>query len=101
MDVNGLELDVFPPFLANSGLAAEALEGNTDPSSIGGNNGDGSQINDFRFICINNNNNTVTEAEEEPLPPSQGTTLYVTNQRDNTVEIYDITDPCPCTCKSI
>jgi hypothetical protein len=60
LNVNGLELDVFPPFLANSSLAAEAVEGNTDPSSIGGNNCDGSQIDDFRFICINNSNNTVT-----------------------------------------
>jgi hypothetical protein len=65
VNVNGLSLDVFPPFLGgDSGLAAEAAEGNTDPSSIAG-NGDSSQINDFRFICINNNNNTVIE-EEEP-----------------------------------
>ncbi len=41
-NVNGLELDEFLPFLANSGLAGEAVEGNTDPSSIVGNNGDGS-----------------------------------------------------------
>jgi 6-phosphogluconolactonase (cycloisomerase 2 family) len=95
VNVNGLELDVIPPFLADNVLAAEAVEGNTDPSSIGGNNVDGSQINDFRFICINNNNNTVTEVEEveEPLPQSQDTTMYVTNFRDNTVEIYDINDP--------
>ncbi|MGE0243803.1 MAG: hypothetical protein AB7F53_08360 [Nitrososphaeraceae archaeon] len=71
VNVNGLELDVFPPFLAdNSGLAAEAVEGNTDPSWIAGNggNGEGSQINDFRFICINNNNNTIVENQSpEPL----------------------------------
>ena len=61
INVNGLELDVFPPFLGN-GLAAEAQEGSTDASSIaGGNNGYGPKINDFSFICINNNNNTVIE----------------------------------------
>jgi hypothetical protein len=74
VDANGLELDVFAPFLANSGLAAEAVEGNTDTSSIVGNNGDGSQINDFRVICIQNNNNIVTEAEEEPTPPTPPST---------------------------
>jgi hypothetical protein len=69
VNVNGLELDVFPPFLGGE-VAAEAAEPNTDSSSFAaGNNGDGSQINDFRFICINNNNNTVIEAEEEPIPP--------------------------------
>ena len=69
VNVNGLELDVFPPFLGGGDLAAEAAEGNNDANSFAaGNNGDGSQINDFRFICINNNNNTVIEAEE-PIPP--------------------------------
>ena len=34
VNVNGLELDEFLPFLANSGLAAEAVEGNTDPSHL-------------------------------------------------------------------
>ncbi|HEX5186527.1 MAG TPA: hypothetical protein VFV86_06520 [Nitrososphaeraceae archaeon] len=62
-----MELDIFPPFLANSNLAAEAVEGSSDLSSIA-DNGD-SQINDFRFICINNNNNTVIE-EQEPIPPT-------------------------------
>ncbi|MGE0243643.1 MAG: hypothetical protein AB7P56_06920 [Nitrososphaeraceae archaeon] len=66
VNVNGLELKVFPPFLANSGLATEAVEGNTGPRSFAG-NGDTSQINDFRFICINNNNNTVIQ---EPIPPT-------------------------------
>jgi len=62
VNVNGLELEVFPPFLADSGLIAEAQDANTDAISFtAGNNGDGSQINDFRFICINNNNNTVIE----------------------------------------
>jgi hypothetical protein len=71
VNVNGLTLDVFPPFLTNSGLAAETAQGNDDPSSIAG-NGDGSQINDFRYICINNNNNTVVEGEE-PIPPTPPT----------------------------
>jgi len=58
VNVNGLELDVFPQFLGG-GLAAD---GTSDASSFAGNaaNG-GSEINDFRFICINNNNNTVVE----------------------------------------
>jgi hypothetical protein len=69
VNVNGLELDVFPPVLGGSdGLAAQAAEDNTDASSFAGNNGHGSKINDFRFICINNNNNTVVAAEE-PVPP--------------------------------
>src|SRR5215216_7116893 len=67
VNVNGLELDVFPPFLGE-GLAAEAQEGSTDTSSFAG-NGDDSEINDFRFICINNNNNTVIGEVEEPVTP--------------------------------
>ena len=86
--------DVFPPFLGGE-VAAEAVESNTDASFFVDNNGDGSQINDFRFICINNNINTVIEGKE-PIPPTPPEpeppiiTLYVTNQGDNTVEIYDI-----------
>ena len=71
VNVNGLEFNVFPPFLGGSGLAAEAAdEANTDASSFTGNgaNGDISKINDFRFICKNNNNNTVID--EEPTPPT-------------------------------
>jgi hypothetical protein len=60
VNLNGLELDVFPPFLTNSGLAAEAADDNNEPSSFAANN-EGSTVNDFRFICINNNNNTVNE----------------------------------------
>jgi hypothetical protein len=62
VNVNGLELSVLPPFLSDGEIAAETVEPNTDASSFaGGNNGYGPQINDFRFICINNNNNTVIE----------------------------------------
>jgi hypothetical protein len=58
-----------PPFLGGSEVATESVEPNTDASSFAaGNNGEGSQINDFRFICINNNNNTVIGGEE-PIPP--------------------------------
>jgi hypothetical protein len=68
VNVNGLVLDVFPPFLGGEDLAAEAVDDNTDTKSFAGNNGDNSasQINDFRFICINNNNNTVIEKEQTP-----------------------------------
>jgi hypothetical protein len=76
VNVNGLELDVFPPFLGGGDIAAEAAEPSTDASSFAG-SGDsdgGSVINDFRFICINNNNNTVIGGEEpippEPIPPT-------------------------------
>jgi hypothetical protein len=68
VNVNGLELNVLPPFLGGE-VAAIASDGETNANSFA-NNGDGSQINDFRFICINNNNNTVIEAEEEPIPPT-------------------------------
>ena len=77
VNVNGLTLDVFPPFLGGG----EVADGETDANSFAGNNGDGSQINDFRFVCINNNNNTVIEAEEPipPVPPVDETaTLNVT-----------------------
>ena len=40
-----------------------------DASSLAaGNNGDDSQINDFRFICINNNNNTVVSGGNDSIP---------------------------------
>lgn len=67
VNVNGLELDVFPSLLDGEGVA-EAAEGQTDANSFANNNGgsnSGSTINDFRFICINNNNNTVIN--EQPL----------------------------------
>ena len=72
VNVNGLELSVLPSFLGGGEVAAEAVEPNTDASSFAGNKGDGSEINDFRFICINNNNNTVIEAGNEsiPIPPT-------------------------------
>jgi len=72
VNVNGLELDVLPQFLADSSLAVEAAESNTDTSSFSAGNGYGSEINDFRFICINNNNNTVAGVGE-PVPPEPET----------------------------
>ncbi|HJT85453.1 MAG TPA: hypothetical protein VJ697_13315 [Nitrososphaeraceae archaeon] len=76
VNVNGLELDVFPPFLAdNSGLAteaaaAEAEDGNTDPRSIAsGNNGDTSEIKDFRVICTSYNDNRNIQAGEKAILP--------------------------------
>jgi hypothetical protein len=73
VNVNGLELNVLPPFLGggDDSQAPEALEeGTTDANSFtnNGESNSASQINDFRFICINNNNNTVVAAEE-PVPP--------------------------------
>jgi hypothetical protein len=74
VNVNGLELDVFPPFLGGGDIAADAAEANTGASSFEGNGGanGGSEINDFRFICINNNNNTLIGGGE-PVPPTPPT----------------------------
>src|SRR5262245_26111838 len=72
VNVNGLELNVFHPFLGGEVGAASAEDGETDTKSFAV-NGDGSQINDFRFICINNNNNnTVIGAGNDliPVPPT-------------------------------
>jgi len=92
VNVNGLDFNVFPSFLGDSGLAAEAAdEVNTDASSFTGNgaNGNISKINDFRFICINNNNNTFVGVDnEEPTPPGPTTanlnvTKLVTCQQED------------------
>ena len=80
VNVNGLELDVLPPFLGgDSGLADTAAEDNSGANSFAAGNDDGSQISDFRFICINNNNNTVIEGEEEPIPPTPPEPLTTAN----------------------
>jgi hypothetical protein len=72
VNVNGLELDVFPSLLGGEVATTAAEDGETNANSFAGNH-DGSQINDFRFICINNNNNTVIEerpAIEDECPES-------------------------------
>jgi hypothetical protein len=76
-NVNGLQLEVLP-----TALSTLLTNGETDDKlySYGSNSGSyggessGSEINDFRFICINNNNNTVIGGEESipptsPVPP--------------------------------
>ena len=89
VNVNGLELDVFPTFLANSGLAAEAVDGSSDPSSIAGNGADNTEIKDFRFICINNNDNIVIEPTPPPTTtiPTTELDMAVANVLDNDVSI--------------
>ncbi|HET7643155.1 MAG TPA: hypothetical protein VFK40_06580 [Nitrososphaeraceae archaeon] len=75
VNVNGLELNVLPPFLDGDEVAATAADDETNANSFDNNEGN-SQINDFRFICINNNNNTVIgeeEEEEETNPPTPPT----------------------------
>ena len=57
INVNGLELYVTST-ISRREVAATATDGETGTDSFA-NNRDDSQINDFRFICINNNNNTV------------------------------------------
>jgi hypothetical protein len=82
VNVNGLELSVLSPFLGSE-VAAEAVESNTDVNSFAaGNNEDGSRIHDFRFICINNNNNTVIwgEESESPEPPTPTTANLTVNK---------------------
>ena len=73
VNVNGLTLDVFPPSLGILGggdMAAEAADPTTDVASFGGSGGnDKSEFNNFKFICINNNNNTVIPAAVPPVPP--------------------------------
>jgi hypothetical protein len=72
VNVNGLELEVLPPFLGGE-VAATVTDGESNTNSFANNeSNDGSEINDFRFICINNNNNTVIQ-EEEPIPPTPPT----------------------------
>src|SRR5215208_6309118 len=74
VNVNGLELNVLPPVLSGLiGSEAQASdEGERDASSYGSGSGgyDGEKSRsdgDFKFICINNNNNTVVEVP--PVPP--------------------------------
>jgi hypothetical protein len=66
VNVNGLEIDVLPLALAN------LLQGDEDERGAGsygggersyGSGQSGYDNNSFKFICINNNNNTVIEAE--------------------------------------
>ena len=75
VNVNGLELNLTSvPFLSGL-LASEAHEGERGASSYGsdGSYGDKSRSDgDFKFICINNNNNTVIGVDdgETPIPPT-------------------------------
>jgi hypothetical protein len=71
VNVNGLELNGLPPFLGNL-LASDGQDGYGDASSYGSGSyggGPSGSEGDFKFICINNNNNTVIESEE-PVPPT-------------------------------
>ena len=74
VNVNGLELDLTSvPFLSGL-LASEADEGDNGAGSYGsgeGSYGDKKSSSDksFKFICINNNNNTVVEDGDGVTPP--------------------------------
>jgi hypothetical protein len=70
-NVNGLELDVLPPALAN---LLQGDEGDSGASSYGSGErsyGSGGQSgydnNSFKFICINNNNNTVIADNDDDV----------------------------------
>jgi hypothetical protein len=72
-NVNGLELDVLPPFLTgliSDGERGEGQYGDNSYESHGEDRPLGSHT-DFKFICINNNNNTVVVGPNSPppLPP--------------------------------
>jgi hypothetical protein len=73
VNVNGLELNVLPPALAN--ILSSGDEDESGASSYGsghvGSYGEGQSGSDgdFKFVCINNNNNTVIEEEETPVTP--------------------------------
>ena len=88
VNVNGLELNGLPPFLNNL-LASDGQDGYGDASSYGsgsyGNVGQsGYDNNSFKFVCINNNNNTVIGEGEEPIPPepSEPTTATLTVNKE-------------------
>ena len=75
VNVNGLELNVLPPSLAN---LLQGDEGDNGASSYGSNGygnggsygGQSGYDNSFKFVCINNNNNTVVvENRTTPIPP--------------------------------
>jgi hypothetical protein len=70
VNVNGAELNVtsFPL----SGLGADEEDGvDRSIGSYGsyGRDGQSGSDNDFKFVCINNNNNTAVVEVEEPIPP--------------------------------
>jgi hypothetical protein len=60
-----------PPTLAGLLSNGEAEEGHYVPNAYESYDGEESSYgkNSFKFVCINNNNNTVIEAAEEPLVP--------------------------------
>jgi hypothetical protein len=80
VNVNGLELNGLPPFLVTL-LASDGQDGYGDASSYGsgsyGNIGQSGydNKNSFKFVCINNNNNTVIGGEVQipPIPPTPPT----------------------------
>jgi hypothetical protein len=91
--INGLDS-------AGQGTGGDMIDGamtadEQDGTGQGLGKGDKKESNDINENIINlcKNKNTEVVLVEEPLPPSQITTLYVVNNGDNTVEIYDISDP--------
>lgn len=67
VNVNGLELNVLPPSLDS--LLSSGDEGERGAASYGSGGQSGYDNNSFKFICINNNNNTVIGGEEVPEIP--------------------------------
>jgi hypothetical protein len=102
VNVNGLELDVLPPVLANLLQGDEAERGTSSYESNGyGGQQSGYDNNkeDFKFVCINNNNNTIAGPDNPaslpspPSPPETNANLivikHVINDNDGTATASD------------
>jgi hypothetical protein len=63
VNVNGLELNVLPPALAN--LLSSGDEGERGTASYGSGGQSSYDNNIFKFVCINNNNNTVVGVDDD------------------------------------
>jgi hypothetical protein len=108
VNVNGLELDVLPPalstLLTNGETHVNAYSYGSGTGNYGSTSSSGSEINDFRFICINNNNNTVVrggEGEEEPPvpptpPPVESTNLNVIKNVECTATVGNPSNEAVC-----
>src|SRR5688572_13791219 len=94
-NVNGLELNVLPPELSST-LASEAQasdEGQSGASSFGSgerSNGGGhsGSDNDFKFVCINNNNNEGAP-QVPPVPPEEDPCVLCFEEFAGTDDLLD------------
>jgi hypothetical protein len=111
-NVNGLELDVLPPFLTSlisNGEGGEGQYGGDNSYESYGKDRPLGSHTDFKFICINNNNNIVFLEEEPPVPQTAsltvnkeiygcetsptGSTMVCTTLQDDSPEWIQCDDP--------